>query len=51
MGVGTMAISPTNASRCWKKEDLGVGWVGGWVARVAMASGGRRFTVFVSWSE
>jgi len=25
MGVGTMAISPTSASRCWKKEDLGGG--------------------------
>ncbi len=37
MGVGTMAISPTSASRCWKKEDLVAGWEGGWVAREAMA--------------
>jgi len=28
MGVGTMAISPTSASRCWKKEDWVVGWRG-----------------------
>lgn len=28
-----MAISPTNASRCWRKDDLGAFWAGGWVVR------------------
>lgn len=32
----TTAISPTNASRCWKKEDLGPVWDGCWVDRDAM---------------
>lgn len=37
MGVGcTVAISPTNASRCWKKGDLGAVWDDWVVERVAM---------------
>ena len=41
MGRGkgrTMAISPTKASRCWKKGDFGAGWAGSVVEREAMTT-------------
>lgn len=34
----TMAISPTNASRFWKNDDLAGGWEGGLVGRDAMST-------------
>lgn len=35
-----MAISPTNASRCWKNGDFGANWEGWWlVGREAMMWG------------
>ena len=37
-----MAISPTNASRCWKKGDFGAVWDGCVVGREAMVLGNRR---------